>query len=61
MTTPTKEVLIHNTLALANVAELVSRTMSKVGLEYIAPLEESVQNEQISKALNMNITPDEGC
>lgn len=55
MSTPTKEVLIHNTLALANVSELVSRTISKVGLEYIAPVEDSVQNEQISKALNANL------
>lgn len=47
-----KQEFIQNTLVLANVFEVVKNTMGKVGLEYIAPLEDAVQNEQISKSVN---------
>lgn len=46
-----KEKLISDVITIANTTELVKNTIAKLGLTYIAPLEESVQDEQISKAI----------
>ena len=46
-----KAQLISNVLTVANTVELVKQTINKVGLEFIAPLQESVQDEKISKAI----------
>ena len=42
---------LENIITMANVMELVKRTIAKVGLEYIAPLPEAIQDEKISKAI----------
>jgi len=42
----------NNVITLANAIRFIRKTIEKVGLEYIAPLPESEQSEQISKALN---------
>jgi len=46
-----KDKLISDVITIANTTELVKNTIAKLGLTYIAPLEESVQDEQISKAI----------
>jgi hypothetical protein len=46
-----KEELIRDVITVANTAELVKRTIAKVGMEFIAPLGESVQDEKITKAV----------
>lgn len=46
-----KEKLIGDVITGANVVELVKHTISKLGLVYIAPLDESVLDEKISKAI----------
>ena len=46
-----KEVLISNVLVVANTAEVIKRTLQKIGLEYLPPLDEAIVEEQISKAL----------
>jgi len=46
-----KDKLIGDVITIANTTELVKNTIAKLGLTYIAPLEESVQDEQISKAV----------
>lgn len=43
--------VIDDTITVANIVELVKGTISKVGLVYIAPLPEAVQDEKISKAI----------
>ncbi|CAG27283.1 hypothetical protein [Pseudomonas aeruginosa] len=50
-----KAELINNVIALANTAEFVKQTIRKVGLEYIAPLDPSIQAEKISKALTKRV------
>jgi len=46
-----KDNLVIDTISIANTVELVKATIAKVGLEYIAPLDNAVQDEQISKAI----------
>jgi hypothetical protein len=46
-----KETLVADTITFANTVELVQATINKVGLEYIAPLDNATQEEQISKAI----------
>jgi len=46
---------IETTVTAANVTELVKRTIAKVGLEYISPLPEAVQDEKIAKALTARL------
>lgn len=47
--------LITNTVSLANAADFIKNTIRKVGLEFIAPLDEAVQAEKISKALSKRV------
>jgi len=47
--TPTQ---INNIITLANVVRFIRKTVDKVGLEYIAPLDPAEQAEKISKAVN---------
>jgi hypothetical protein len=46
-----KEQLITNIITGANTVEVVKRTLAKVGLQFLAPLSESVLDEKISKAI----------
>lgn len=46
-----KEKLISDTVTIANVVELTKHTLAKIGLVYLAPLDESVQDEKVSKAI----------
>lgn len=46
-----KEKLIGDIVSIANAVEFVKNTIAAVGLVYIAPLDESVQDEKISKAI----------
>lgn len=46
-----KEQLITNTITVANTVEVVKKTLAKVGLQFLAPLSESVLDEKISKAI----------
>lgn len=46
-----KELLLSNTVSVANVTALIKETIKKVGLEYVAPLDEAIQNEEINKAV----------
>lgn len=48
---PDKTQLLSNIITVANTVELVKQTINKVGLEFIAPLTESIQDEKISKAI----------
>jgi nitrogenase molybdenum-iron protein alpha/beta subunit len=54
----TDQTLINNILTVANTTELVKKTIAKVGLEFIAPLDESVQDEKISKAILARVKGD---
>ncbi|ASU03438.1 hypothetical protein RISINGSUN_232 [Erwinia phage vB_EamM_RisingSun] len=45
------ETLVSNVLVVANVTEVVKRTVQKVGLDYLPPLDEAIVEEQISKAV----------
>lgn len=47
--------LVNNVVSLANAAEFIKQTIRKVGLEYIAPLQQPVQDEKISKALSKRV------
>ncbi|EJI5696446.1 hypothetical protein NFI00_000149 [Salmonella enterica] len=49
------ETLVSNVLVVANVTEVVKRTVQKVGLEYLPPLDEAIVEEQISKAIVANV------
>lgn len=55
-----KETLVSNVLVIANAAEVVKRTLQKVGLEYLPPLDEAIVEEQISKAV-VNALGGPGC
>ena len=46
--TPTQ---INNVITIANAVSFIRKTIDKVGLEYIAPLDPAIQAEQISKAV----------
>jgi len=46
-----KEQLITNIVTVANTVEVVKKTLAKVGLQFLAPLSESVLDEKISKAI----------
>lgn len=46
-----KSQLITNIVTVANTVEVVKKTLAKVGLQYLAPLGESVMDEKISKAI----------
>lgn len=50
--TPTQ---INNVITIANSLRFIRQTIDKVGLEYIAPLDPSVQAEKISKAINQKV------
>lgn len=50
--TPTQ---MNNVITIANTVSFIRKTIEKVGLEYIAPLDSSVQAEQISKAVNQKV------
>lgn len=50
--TPTQ---MNNIITIANTVSFIRKTIDKVGLEYIAPLEPAVQGEQISKAVNRKV------
>ena len=43
---------INQLLTCANVIELTKRTLTKIGLEFAAPLEPGVLDEKILKAIN---------
>ena len=47
----TDKALIDKIISVANTTELVKKTITKLGLEFIAPLDESIQDEKISKAI----------
>lgn len=53
-----KQTFIADTITLANTVELVKATVNKVGLEYIAPLDPAIQDEQISKAITAVVRGD---
>jgi hypothetical protein len=46
-----KEQLITNIVTVANTVEVVKKTLAKVGLQFLAPLGESMLDEKISKAI----------
>lgn len=46
-----KEKMISDIITGANVVELVKGTIASLGLVYVAPLDESVLDEKISKAI----------
>lgn len=46
-----KEKIIGDVITGANTIELVKHALSAIGLVYLAPLEESILDEQISKAI----------
>lgn len=46
-----KEKLIGDIVTIANAVEFVKNTLDKVGLVYLAPLEESKKDEKVSKAI----------
>lgn len=48
----TEQSLVDKTILLANTVEVIKGTIEKVGLEFIAPLPEAVQDEKISRAIN---------
>lgn len=50
-----KEVFVSNVKTIANVVALTKLAVSKLGFEYIAPMDEAIQNEKISKAVNSEI------
>lgn len=50
--TPTQ---INNVITLANTVSFIRKTIEKVGLEYIAPLDPAEQSEKISKSLNHKV------
>lgn len=53
MTTENKsEVDVSCIITNANIIELTKRTLAKIGLEFAAPLEPSVLDEKILKAIN---------
>jgi len=51
-----KELFIKNVVSIANIEGLIKLSIKKVGLEHIAPLTESVQNEKISKNVNRHLS-----
>jgi osmotically-inducible protein OsmY len=53
-----QQTFIQDTVSIANTVELVKSTINKVGLEFIAPLEQTIQDEAISKAINAVVTGD---
>jgi hypothetical protein len=46
-----KEKMVEDIITGANTIELVKHALAAVGLVYLAPLEESILDEQISKAI----------
>lgn len=53
-----KQQLLENIITVANTVELVKKTINKVGLEFIAPLSDSVQDEKISKTILQRVKGD---
>lgn len=53
-----KQTFLADTITIANTVELVKATVNKVGLEYIAPLDPAIQDEQISKAITAQVKGD---
>jgi len=49
-----KEKFVRDVITVANTTELVKKTIAKVGMEFLAPLSESIQDEKISKAILAN-------
>lgn len=47
-----KSQFMETVVSVANTTELVKKTLAKVGLVYIKPLSESIQDEKILKAIN---------
>jgi hypothetical protein len=43
--------LVTNIVTIANVIELVKAVVGKVGLEFQAPMDTSIEDEKISKAI----------
>ena len=43
--------LVTNIVTIANVIELVKAVVGKVGLEFQAPMDPSIEDEKISKAI----------
>jgi len=43
--------IIENTVSLANAFDFIKEVINEVGLVFIAPLDPSIQDEKISKAL----------
>lgn len=43
--------LIAETINVANIFEVTKAVIEKIGLEHMAPLDEAVQNELISKTI----------
>jgi len=54
-----KEKLIGDIVTTANAVEFINNTLNGVGLVYLAPLEESVKDEKISKAIIKAIKKDD--
>lgn len=50
-----KENFVSNVTAIANVVALTKLSIQKLGYEYIAPMDEAIQNEKISKAINYKL------
>lgn len=50
-----KENFVSNVTAIANVIALTKLSVQKLGFEYIAPMDEAVQNEKISKAVHYQL------
>lgn len=46
---------IKELVSIANLFELVKASVTKVGLEYMAPIEESRTDEIISEAINTSV------
>jgi hypothetical protein len=46
-----KEKIIGDVVTVSNAVEFIKNTLEGVGLVYLAPLEESVKDEKISKAI----------
>lgn len=49
---------VSNVITVANMFEIVSGTMRKVGYEYVAPLSEAEEQEVISRQINKALLED---
>ena len=49
--TPVNPELVSNIITVANTIELVKGALAEIGLEFLAPMDPSVEDEKISKAI----------